>query len=276
MSVADNPVVGYLASFWLTYVESLRLFRVYIHLWVGEGMESTNNVWVIFQACPMVPLVGKGGLLIRYRGQPELHSTVTQILCRERVVWSCGVMGEIRGRTSHIRRAWFHSPGAPLPMALCSAGSSWAMWVGGESAWTQASHELWGQGLLFLLFFCEAVYLWGYSGILVSAVATESTSLLLIQYDMPALCYRDSEQWGTPPLVSKELSWDIFHLSLFLSPFSLWLDLPDPHSPSSDVRIWQLCSLLPQACQGEVQCLYVVILPSHPFRCMFTKHIFLM
>ena len=46
----------------------------------------------------------------------------------------------------------------------------------------------------------------GYSGILVSAVATESPALLLIQYDMPALCYRDSEQWGTPPLVSKELS----------------------------------------------------------------------
>ena len=114
----------------------------------------------------------------------------------------------------------------------------------------------------------------GYSGILVSAVATESTSLLLIQYDMPALCYRDSEQWGTPPLVSEELSWDNFHLSLFLSPFSLWLDLPDPHSPSSGVRIWQLCSLLPQACQGEVQCLYVVILPSHPFKRTFTKHIF--
>ena len=56
-------------------------------------------------------LVGKGGLenqrepVIRYRGQPELHSSVTQILCWERLVWSCAVMDEINSRTGHIRRA---------------------------------------------------------------------------------------------------------------------------------------------------------------------------
>lgn len=72
----------------------------------------------------------------------------------------------------------------------------------------------------FLLFVLWSSLFVGHSGILVSAVDTESTPPLLNQYDMPALCYRDSEQWRTLPLVSEELFWLIFHLSLFLSPFS--------------------------------------------------------
>ena len=35
----------------------LRHVRVYMHLQVRMGVESTNNVWVIFQACPVMPTV---------------------------------------------------------------------------------------------------------------------------------------------------------------------------------------------------------------------------
>lgn len=99
----------------------LRHFRVYMHLQVRMGVESTSNVWVIFQACPLLPTVrpiggeGRAGKSIGsyLLGMGELHPTVTQILVLGESGVESSVMEEMRGHAGHVRRAWLHSSGVP-------------------------------------------------------------------------------------------------------------------------------------------------------------------
>lgn len=153
-------------------------------------------------------------------------------------------------------------------MALCSAGvpepCGWR-----ESAWTQASAS-WGQGL-FLLFFCVRQSICeGILGFWVSAVATESTSLLLIQYDMPHFA-TDSEWMGNTTL------WFLNHSeycsSFFLSSLFLLKDLTSQtfihHLQMFFSESDMLCSLLPQVCQVRFSvCMWWYCL-LHPFRYVY-------
>ena len=98
--------------------------RVYMHLWVRMGGWRAPIMYEWFSGpalwCQQSELlVGKEGLenqwelLIRYRGHPEPHPSVTQILVLGREWCGAAVLWKRWDHTSHTRRAWLHSPGTP-------------------------------------------------------------------------------------------------------------------------------------------------------------------